>query len=302
MLSREQKEVAKKAFNTRAVSTCHATLQGVYAAVEAVLAMQATGEGEAVALLKEDRQMHLISGCCIDYDVCREDKRCSWCRRVDEYFRAHPSAPESQPASPAPKKRSLSDVCEELCPGVRKRNWPAWAGSYREEGQAPLPDPKMTQDEDDDVPASPAECICPSCNDLEGISVRSGCPIHGTAVASPAGAENKLKAIWEWYVCWEPETQDEEGFECSTGWVVAVCDKTAGSPHEFTGDTKEAAVQAALEFTQARQEQARQIEDVLEEVEYLKSTGIAAGAPEPWELISKLLERELATATRGFRR
>ncbi len=39
---------------------------------------------------------------------------------------------------PAPPK-SLKEALEELCPGVRKRNRPAWAS------------PKMTQDEDDDI-------------------------------------------------------------------------------------------------------------------------------------------------------
>ena len=54
-------------------------------------------------------------------------------------------------------KRSLSEVCEELCPGVRKRNWAAWAGPYREKDE-PLPEPKMTQDEEDSIVApAPAE-------------------------------------------------------------------------------------------------------------------------------------------------
>lgn len=27
--------------------------------------------------------------------------------------------------------KTLSEVCEELCPGSRKRNWPAWAGEWK---------------------------------------------------------------------------------------------------------------------------------------------------------------------------
>lgn len=30
------------------------------------------------------------------------------------------------------KTRPLSSVLEELCPGVRRRNWPPWAGPYTE--------------------------------------------------------------------------------------------------------------------------------------------------------------------------
>ena len=62
-----------------------------------------------------------------------------------------PALANRTPEQPAPK-RSLSEVCEELCPGVRKRNWPAWAGPYHDEEKL-LMEPKMTQDEDDEQPA-----------------------------------------------------------------------------------------------------------------------------------------------------
>lgn len=76
-----------------------------------------------------------------------------------------PNGPEQGAASEeAGRKRSLSEVCEELCPGVRKRNWPAWAGPYHEETQAPLPEPKMTQDEDDDLPT-----VCQQVGEQTGV-------------------------------------------------------------------------------------------------------------------------------------
>jgi hypothetical protein len=50
-------------------------------------------------------------------------------------------------------KKSLGEILEKLCPGVRKRNWPSWAGEYKpepyEQDYKAVP-PKMTQDEDDD--------------------------------------------------------------------------------------------------------------------------------------------------------
>jgi hypothetical protein len=63
---------------------------------------------------------------------------------------------QSAPAQEEAPKRSLSEILEELCPGVRKRNWPAWAGPYKE-AEPSIPPPKMTQDEEDSIaPAVPS--------------------------------------------------------------------------------------------------------------------------------------------------
>jgi hypothetical protein len=90
-------------------------------------------------------------------------------------------------ATGSAKKKPLRDTLEELCPGVSKRNWPAWAGPYKEANETrPFPEPKMTQDEDDEIgyanvkkavqPVEGNVILCPNCGRSDGWHKAAGHP------------------------------------------------------------------------------------------------------------------------------
>lgn len=95
----------------------------------------------------------------------------------------------NDPVAPPSAKRTLSEVLEELCPGVRKRNWPAWAGPFRETDDPVLPEPMMTTDDDAASRIAPPETnkahICMDCGQPIVLSNGRWCAHPGSGPGCP---------------------------------------------------------------------------------------------------------------------
>ena len=107
-----------------------------------------------------------------------------------------------------------------------------------------------------------------------------------------ASAESRVRAAWK-RVFFYPRVLRRQ---LTGSWALVEC-----GGKEFYRETPEAAWQAALEYTEARQEQARQIE---EEITVLRVVIAQPGFFRQEPVLQRILaarQEALATATRGMK-
>jgi hypothetical protein len=110
-----------------------------------------------------------------------------------------------------------------------------------------------------------------------------------------ASAESRVRAVWEWVIVRKRDYRDDwEGFG-SLVWQR--------SPHIEA--TEDACWLALWEFTEARQEQARQIEEEIASLNFHIGEMIGRNGPlsypRSWDRILAARQEALATAIRGMK-